>query len=190
LGRARSANAYPQAVDTARLTLRRLRRSDEDAFLAIWADPDVWGALRPCTPFDPEHGCRRLQHHLQHWEEHGFGLWLIYERAAGEIAGWVGASHPDYVPQLADEIEIAWSLRRPFWGRGMATEGARAAVSAAVDHLGPERLVSLISPENVRSASVAKRLGMRELGSVEHGELDLQLQLYALAGTSELDDHR
>src|SRR3989442_7780462 len=157
---------YQPMVETDRLTLRRLRHADEDAFLAIWADPDVWHAIRPGTPFDSEHGRRRFRHHLQHWEKHGFGLWLINDRAVGDNAGWAGPSHPDYVPQLTGEIEIAWSLRRPYWGRGIATEGARAAVSAALEHLSPARLISLIDPENVRSVAVAKRLGMRDLGSV------------------------
>jgi RimJ/RimL family protein N-acetyltransferase len=175
-----SVVTYPQTVDTARLTLNRLRRDEEEAFLAIWADPDVWNALRPGEPFDPEHGRRRFQHHLEHWKKHGFGLWLIYDRDGGDTAGWVGPSHPDYVAELSDEIEIAWSLRRPFWGQGIATEGAMAAVEAALEHLRPPRLISLISPDNLRSAAVAKRLGMRDLGSAEHGELDLQLCLYAL----------
>jgi RimJ/RimL family protein N-acetyltransferase len=176
---------YPQTVDTARLRLRCLRPGDEDAFLAVWADPDVRHAIRPGTPFEAEHGPRRFHHHLQHWEKHGFGLWLIDDRATGDTVGWVGSSHPDYVPQLLDEIEIAWSLRRPFWGQGIATEGARAAVSAALEHLGPTRLISLIDQENVRSVAVAKRLGMDDHGLVEHGELDLQLRLYALRGTSQ-----
>jgi RimJ/RimL family protein N-acetyltransferase len=171
---------YPQTVETARLTLRRLRRGDEDTFLAVWADPDVWQAIRPRTPFDTEHGSRRFHHHLQHWEQHGFGLWLIDDRASGDTVGWVGSSHPDYIPQLTDEIEIAWSLRRPFWRQGIATEGAQAAVSTAREHLRPMRLISLIDEGNVRSVAVAKRLGMHDLGPVEHGELDLELRLYAL----------
>jgi RimJ/RimL family protein N-acetyltransferase len=173
--------AYPQTIDTARLTLDRLQRGDEDSFAMIWADPDVWRALRPGEPFDPKHGRRRFHHHLEHWEKHGFGLWLIYERGSGGTAGWVGPTHPDYVPELSGEVEIAWSLRRPFWGKGMATEAAEAAVAAALEHLRPARLISLIDPANDRSATVAKRLGMRDLGSVEHGELGLQLRLYALS---------
>jgi len=171
---------YPQTLETARLTLRRLRRGDGDAFLAIWTDPDVWQAIRPGTPFDSEHGSRRFHHHLQHWEKHGFGLWLITDPASGEAVGWVGSSHPDYVPQLTNEIEIACSLRRPFWGRGIATEAAQAAGSAALEHLRPKRLISLIDEQNLRSVAVAKRLGMHDLGPVEHGELDLELRLYAL----------
>ncbi|MGH2980188.1 MAG: GNAT family N-acetyltransferase [Solirubrobacterales bacterium] len=175
-------------VETARLTLRRLRRGDEDAFLAVWTDPDVWQAIRPGTPFDSEHGSRRFHHHLQHWEKHSFGLWLIDDRTSGDTLGWVGSSHPDYVPELTDEIEIGWSLRRGFWGRGMATEGARAAVSAALEHLRPIRLISLIDPENFRSVAVAERLGMHDQGPVEHAELDLELRLYALAAPANSTD--
>jgi RimJ/RimL family protein N-acetyltransferase len=105
---------------------------------------------------------------------------MIGDRASGRTAGWVGPTHPDYVPGLAAETEIAWSLRQPFWGRGIATEGAKAAVSAALEHVRPTRLISLIDPANVRSIAVAKRVGMRDVGIVVHEELDLELQLYAL----------
>ena len=171
---------YPETVDTARLTLRRPRREDEQAFLAVWTDPDVWRALRPGTPFDPEHARKRFHHHLGHWEQHGFGIWLVGDRATGESAGVLGASHPDFVPELDEEIEIGWSLRRAFWGQGFATEGAQAATTAALERLRPGRLISLIPADNRRSAAVAKRLGMRDTGAVEHGELGLQLRLYAL----------
>jgi RimJ/RimL family protein N-acetyltransferase len=169
---------YPEIVNTPRLALRRLRFGDEQAFVTIWSDPDVWNALRPGRRFDPEHGPRRFQHHLQHWEKHGFGVWLIEDPAAGDVAGWVGSSHPDFVPRLADEVEIAWSLRRQWRGKGIATEGARAALSAALEHLRPARLISLIDQNNHKSAAVAKRLGMRAGELVEHDELDLQLRVY------------
>jgi RimJ/RimL family protein N-acetyltransferase len=66
------------------------------------------------------------------------------------------------VPDVVGEIEIGWSLRRSFWGRGLATEGARQAVAAAFQHLEPDRVISLIAPSNDRSAAVARRLGMRQ----------------------------
>jgi RimJ/RimL family protein N-acetyltransferase len=171
---------YPGTVETARLTLRRFHRRDADAFLAVVADPGVWRAIRPGTRFDRQHGYTRFRHHLQHWETHGFGRWLIDDRVTGQTVGWVGCAHPDFVPDLADEVEIAWSLRQPFWGQGLATEGARAAVSAALQHLQPLRLISLIEERNVRSVAVAERLGMLDLGPVEHGELGLELRLYGL----------
>jgi len=99
---------YPPTVETARLTLRRLRHGDEDAFLATWADPDVWHGIRPGTPFDPEHGRQRFRHHLQHREKHGFGLWLINEQAT-EDNRWGGDHVRPFqanVPVVLDRVGV------------------------------------------------------------------------------------
>jgi RimJ/RimL family protein N-acetyltransferase len=97
---------------------------------------------------------------VSHWEQYGFGLWLAEPRGAGEVAGWIGASHPTYIPDLAGAVEIGWTLRRPFWGQGLASEGAAAATEAAFAHLELNEVVSLIGPTNTRSIAVAERLGM------------------------------
>jgi RimJ/RimL family protein N-acetyltransferase len=172
---------YPEKLDTGRLTVRRIRDEDEESFGAIWADPYVWQALRPGTRYDRQHAARRFRHHLDHWQTHGFGLWMVVERETGLTSGWAGPAHPDFVPGLTAETEIGWSLRRPFWGRGLATEAAQAAVSAAREHLRPARLISLIDPANARSIAVAERLGMRREELVVHEELDIELGLYTLA---------
>jgi RimJ/RimL family protein N-acetyltransferase len=79
---------------------------------------------------------------------------------------------------VAADIEIGWTLRSPFWGRGLATEGARAALEAASVHLEPPRVISIINPRNHRSIAVARRLGMRDSRSVEHPALGVELRVY------------
>ena len=65
---------------TARLELRRWREEDRDAFVAIWTDPDVGGALRPGDTRDPAAVANaRFDGQLRHWHEHGFGLWAASE---------------------------------------------------------------------------------------------------------------
>lgn len=120
----------------------------------------MWGSLQPGMPFDPDQVEREFLHHLTHWTEHGFGLWALEEKADGQVIGWVGPSHPVFVPKLADEVELGWTLRREFWGRGLATEAARAALPAIFTHLAPPHVISIIHPANHRSAAVANRLGM------------------------------
>jgi RimJ/RimL family protein N-acetyltransferase len=176
--------AYPQRVETERLVLRRLDDADLDAFRAIWTDPAVLAALDPAGALDPGTVPERFAHHLGHWREHGFGLWAIEERAGGDPLGWAGATHPTFVPELAQEVEIGFALRRASWGRGLATEAAAAAVEAAFTHLELERVVSLITPDNRRSIAVAGRLGMREDGRVRHAERGFELCVYALSGAA------
>jgi RimJ/RimL family protein N-acetyltransferase len=175
---------FPERVETERLILRRWRPGDLDAYLAIWADPAVRGQLWPGKPPDPEHLASRFQHQLDHWRQHGFGLWHAIQRATDESAGWIGAWYPDFIPELVGEIEIGWALRRPFWGHGLATEGARAAADSAATHLNPPRLISIINPANTRSISVASRLGMGRARAVRHPQLDIELDVYELSGSS------
>jgi RimJ/RimL family protein N-acetyltransferase len=172
--------AFPVRVETERLVLRRVEDSDADAFHAIWSDPAVWPMLLPDGPLDEDAAQARLRHHVEHWREHGFGLWAAEPGASGEVAGWIGPSHPTFVPELAAEIEIGWSLRGRFWSRGLATEGARAAVTATFEHLRPERVISLIAPRNDRSIAVARRLGMRHASEVLHPIAGEELAVYEL----------
>jgi RimJ/RimL family protein N-acetyltransferase len=175
----RPAGGFPERVTTARLQLRRWREGDLEAYEAIWADPGVAAALRPGRPLDPAtEAAASLERKLVHWERHGFGPWAAITREGDEIVGWIGAWHPSFVPELATEIEIAWTLRGEFWGWGLATEGALAAVEAASAHLDPPRLISLIHPANHNSIGVAGRLGMRAAGSVVHPDLDEELLVY------------
>jgi RimJ/RimL family protein N-acetyltransferase len=166
-------------VATPRLRLRRWREDDLGAYEAIWADPDVWSALRPGYPPDPAATAAvSFERQLDHWDRHGFGLWAAISRVGDEIAGWIGAWHPELIPELAAEVEIAWTLRRRFWGHGLATEGALTAAEIASVHLDPPRLISLIHPANHNSIGVASRLGMRAAGSVLHPDLDEELSVY------------
>jgi len=172
---------YPERLETARLLLRRWRPTDADAFAAIWADPEVWRALRPDEDADQEAvAAASFSKHVRHWEEHGFGLWAAVPRGERDPVGWVGAWLPDFVPDLAGEIEIAWTLRREFWGHGLATEGARAAADHALRSLAANRVISLIAPANHRSASVAVKLGMSDEGRTVTRD-GMELELYSLA---------
>lgn len=175
--------SYPEEVSTARLILSRWREADRDAFERIWRDPHVWRSLRPGAAFDPGYGAQRFEHHLGHWTRYGFGLWAVQQRADDEIVGWIGCAHPTFLAELAAEVEVGWTLRHAYWGRGFASEGAAVAVTAGFDKLEIDRLISLIHPSNQASIAVAERLGMRHHSDIHHPAAEgraLDLRVYAL----------
>ena len=175
---------FPELLETKRLLLRRPHEGDRAAYVGIWADPDVWRAIGPGVmgaPFDAAYAECRFEHHVGHWEQNGFGLWLVRVAPHDDVAGWVGPVHPTYVPELADEVEIAWSLRRRYWGAGIASEGAVTALQAAFEHLAREQVVSLINPANARSSAVAQRLGMRESGEAMRPDTGEVIRIYKRA---------
>ena len=79
------------------------------------------------------------------------------------MVGRVGCWRPEGWPGL----EVGWTLRRRFWGRGYATEAARASLEYAFTTLDQPRVISLIAPDNVNSIRVAERLGERPEGEWE-----------------------
>jgi RimJ/RimL family protein N-acetyltransferase len=171
---------FPESVKTERLLLDRWRAEDEQGVLAVWAAGDTWSWLRPGTPYDEAQARLGFDRHLRHWDEYGFGLWTVREPPDETIIGWIGASHPAYVPEVAAEVEIGWTLRPESRGRGLATEGARAACEAAFGTLGLARVVSLILPANERSQAVAIALGMERWRTVTHPQLRERLEVWSL----------
>jgi RimJ/RimL family protein N-acetyltransferase len=100
----------------------------------------------------------------RHWTRHGFGEWAVEEKASGTLIGKIGlVHHPDW--RLGpSQVEIGWTLVRPAWGRGLATEGASAALDDAFRRLGLECVVSIARRDNRRSQRVMEKLGMRRQG--------------------------
>ena len=92
-------------------------------------------------------------------EENGFGLWACVLKETGEFCGQCGLVSQEV--EGSKEIEVGYLFVRRFWGRGMATEAARASRDFGFGRLGLGRLVSLKNPQNTPSRKVAERIGMR-----------------------------
>jgi RimJ/RimL family protein N-acetyltransferase len=150
-------------ITTERLRLRAWRESDFDAHAAMSADPEVTrfvGGVR-----DRETAWRHMATHVGHWQLRGYGNWAVELIDDGEFIGRVGLWQPEGWPGL----ELGWKLARRTWGRGLATEAARAARDWAWIELDATRLISLIHPDNAASIAVAAKLGMAPDGHVELG---------------------
>lgn len=144
-------------LETDRLRLRMLGEADLDAYAAMCGDPEVMRWIGDGHAYTRAETWRHLATILGHWALRGYGLWAVEEKATGELLGRIGPWRPEGWPDL----EIGWLLRRASWGRGFATEGARAALAYAFERLGVAHAVSLIRPENAPSIRVAERLGER-----------------------------
>ena len=120
--------------ETERLVLRGWRDDDLDAYAALCADPDVmrWLGAHGETMTRAE-TAQQLAGFRAHWDEHGFGLWCATEQPSDECLGFVGLAIPTFLPEILPAVEVGWRLARPAWGRGLATEGARACVQHGFD---------------------------------------------------------
>jgi RimJ/RimL family protein N-acetyltransferase len=150
-------------LQTDRLTLRMLRESDLDAYAEMCGDAEVMRHIGDGKPMDRGMAWRNLALMVGHWSLRGFGLWAAVERSTSVLVGRIGFWQPEGWP----DFEIGWMLRRTYWGRGYATEGARAALRFAFLEMQRPHVISLIRPENLPSIRVAERLGERLVGTLE-----------------------
>jgi RimJ/RimL family protein N-acetyltransferase len=146
---------------TSRLILRPWRTDDLDDLAEIYGDPEVMRYIRDGSVQDREQTAAGLAKMSADWAERGFGLFAAEVRATGALAGWVGFAVPEFLPEVMPAVEIGWRLGRAYWGSGYATEGARAALRFGFVERGLERVVSIRHVDNVRSARVMEKLGLR-----------------------------
>jgi len=151
-------------VVTDRLVLRTWRATDADAFAAMGADPLVMRHYPSLmTREQSDASFARVQ---KHWHDRGFGFWAVETRAipgqiGGEFIGFVGMQVPRFEAHFTPCVEIGWRLRPEFWGKGYATEAARASLEFGFTTLKLREIVAMTVPANVQSIAVMERLGMQ-----------------------------
>jgi RimJ/RimL family protein N-acetyltransferase len=143
---------------TARLLLRQWHDNDTVAFAELSADPAV---MRYLVPFADRAAMDAwVAAARSHWQDHGFGPWVVELPGAAPFIGVVGLSNLRFALPFAPAVEAAWRLARRYWGQGYAYEAARAAIDDGFDRLGLEEIVAFTVPANRASRRVMEKLGM------------------------------
>ena len=172
-------------LETDRLLLRAPVPGDAEALAPMYADPEVMryvGDGRTLTQSDTERSVKRM---IERWEADGFGLFTTVRQEDGAIIGRVGLLvwntdtwEPTTRAEAADgpsEVEVGYTLGKPYWGRGYATEAAGAVRDYALNELGAERLIALIIHGNTASENVARKLGLEYERDIMLGRRGAQL---------------
>jgi RimJ/RimL family protein N-acetyltransferase len=148
----------PREIRTNRLLLRRWTPSDRGPFSELNADTRVMEHFPSVlTRAESDVLVDRIE---AHFERHGFGLWAVEVPNQIPFIGFVGLAIPSFEAHFTPCVEVGWRLAAECWGRGYATEAARAALALGFDSFALEEIVSMTVPENVRSRRVMERLGM------------------------------
>ncbi|MFG2910546.1 GNAT family N-acetyltransferase [Kitasatospora sp. NPDC048286] len=168
---------------TERLVLRRFTTADVDRLVELDGDPEVMRFLTGGKPSAREwlEG-KVLPLFLEHYRRYGdLGWWAAEDRTDGAFLGWF-----EFRPTREGErgeVELGYRLRRAAWGRGYATEGARALVRRGFAELGVERVVAYTMTVNAGSRRVMEKSGLsfvrtfhedypEMIPGSEHGEVE------------------
>lgn len=162
-------------IETPRLILREFTLQDIDDLAVIYADPI--GMQSKGGPRTYAAAQRTVKEAIQDYAVDGYGFWATQHKADQLLIGLCGLLNQIVVGK--SEVEIAYTLARPYWGQGLATEAAQAIKAYGFAHLPVSRLISLISPTNVASQQVALKNGMVYEKTVEWRS-GQQHQIYAV----------
>jgi ribosomal-protein-alanine N-acetyltransferase len=145
---------------TERLELRAFEPGDLEALHAVYGDPEVTRFI-PAYP-TLEHTRRALDIHVREAREGNPAFWALIERESGDLIGDAGLG---LIEGIGPEFELGYTIGPPWWGRGYATEAARAVRDHALGPLALPELLALVRPENVASINVLEKIGMERVGT-------------------------
>jgi RimJ/RimL family protein N-acetyltransferase len=138
--------------------MRQWRESDRAPFAAMNADPAVMEFF--ASPPSPAASDASITAWQAQFAAQGWSNWAVEWRESGEFIGFTGLSVPRRTFSFSPCVEVGWRLARKFWGKGFATEAARAALQVAFERLALPEVVSFTAVGNLRSRSVMERIGM------------------------------
>ena len=145
-------------LETDRLILRHQVISDLDDLWALYLDPQITKYI-PDAPRSREEAKEELEWHMHgHPRFPELGLWATIYKESGRFIGRCGLL--PWTINGQQEVEVAYTIAREYWGQGLATEAAQAILDYGFEKLNLSRLICVIDEDNLGSRKVAEKIGM------------------------------
>lgn len=163
----------PWPPGTDRLQLVEVEAEHIDLFVALDSDPEVMRFISGGEPNSRERYEQELMPRMMAYRTKPYGFLTAFER--GRFVGWFHLR-----PSVADPtiLEVGYRLRRPAWGRGLATEGSRALVRYAFEQLEMPAVDACADPRNEASIRVMIKCGMHRVGTFIHPRAPIEVVRY------------
>ena len=148
-------------LETLRLEFRPFDHGDFDDLYRLDSDPRVMKYIANGKPAPREAVAQRLERFIRYPTLYpDLGVWRAARRDTGAYIGWFALNYSG----RSTDIEVGYRLLPGAWGRGFATEGAKAIVDYGFDDLGLHRIIGVTHPGNKASQRVLQKSGLRDAG--------------------------
>ena len=165
-------------LETPRLLFATWEAEDWKEFRDLTSDPVVVRYLGTGETWSEERRQEFVTRQQRNWQERGFCLWKLLERATER---WIGICGLQPLPE-SSEIEIGWWLTPVYWGRGLATEAARRALAYGFEVSKLRRIVAMAQPANRASVRVMEKIGMKFGKEIVHKGIPVVLYVVTFQG--------
>jgi len=151
-------------IETERLYFRKFELDDLPQLIEQRTDPDMYRYLGGTRMQNPEALAKRIRFYMSCYDSHGFGMCPMFWKRSGEMIGFSG------LQPLEDtgEIEVGYSVIKPYWGKGIGTEAARGWMEFGFNNFGLDRIVAVAVEANTASRRIMEKLGMSYEKTEDH----------------------
>lgn len=145
-------------LETPRLILRDFQPEDFRELAPILAEPKVM-KFSPTGIISLPQTQERIEGFITCYKKFGFGKWAVIFKESKELIGYCGIA----VEQIdqKDEKELGYRLDSRFWGKGLATEAASAAIQCGFEQFKLPYILGIVERANTASVRVLKKIGMQ-----------------------------
>jgi ribosomal-protein-alanine N-acetyltransferase len=144
-------------IETPRLLLRQLTPNDAEELYRIYSHPDSFKYMSNEKPLLWEQTTALIDSFTEHWKKHKFGVWAVVCKNNQKLIGHCGLKFLENTT----EIQIGYLLLKSYWGIGLGTEAASAAMKYGFELAQLDRIVAIAKPENIASRRVMEKIGMK-----------------------------
>ncbi len=156
-------------IKTSRLGMRNWEEADIKPMTAMNMNEQVMEYF-PSVQTE-QHTKEFIKRMQNHFDVHGFCYFAVDALDSKEFIGFIGLCHQNYESDFTPHIDIGWRLKQSAWGKGYATEGAKACLEFAFKSLELREVYSVASVINVKSIHVMKKIDMKKETTFIHPKL-------------------
>lgn len=157
-------------LETTRLRLRGWQETDLIPFIEMNKDEDVMRYFPKTLSADET--LAFYQTIQAEFDEYGYGLYAVEEKETRDFIGFIGFHHATFDASFTPCIEIGWRLKKEAWGKGYATEGAKACLQHGFEKLGFTDIYSFTAIINTPSIQVMKKIDMKQVQTFNHPKVN------------------
>jgi len=154
---------YRTGPTTERLTMHAMTEDDAEAFFRLNSNAEVMRFTHEPLMQSVEEARDAIASYPD-FDRYGYGRWGCFLKTGGPTIGFCGLK---FLPEF-DAVDIGYRLMPEYWGRGLATEAARATIAFGFATLKLDQIIALTIKENIGSIRVLEKIGMRGDGTVEY----------------------
>jgi ribosomal-protein-alanine N-acetyltransferase len=144
-------------IETPRLRLRQFTTDDTDDLYRIYSHPELFKYMSNEKPLLWKQTRAVIHSITENWQKYHFGVWAVVYKKNQKLIGHCGLKFLGNTT----EIQVGYLLLKSYWGRGLATEAAEAALQYGFEVVKLENIVAVAKPENIASRRVMEKVGMK-----------------------------